>query len=334
MKPLIHFLLQHLPSTTGYSGRLRIKALKGDGSDRRVYRLLAGNQTFICVSHPGGRKGSPSENDSFFYIAEHLKTKGLPTPLIHAFDPRSGLFLMQDFGDYSLESLVLKIKDPQLIQRVYQTILKMLLKIQIDGAEDFDSRYCYDTPVFDSRFTWERESRYFIEAFLKGYLGWKTVPSSVEKELKNLALAFDREKEQLFLHRDFQSRNIMIWSGGIGLIDFQAGRLGPPQYDLASLLIDPYVNISEKIQEELIDYYLQECLSRFPVNAKTFREHYEIIAFQRNLQILGAYAFLSRVKGKTYFKQYIPAALLSLKRRVSGRLFRPYRNVKQLIADL
>jgi N-acetylmuramate 1-kinase len=334
MKSLIHFLQHHLPSTTGFTGRLRIKPLKGDGSDRRVYRLFAGNQTFICVSHPNGSKGSPSENDSFVNIDQHLRTKGLPTPLIYVFDPPRGLFLMQDFGDFSLESVIKKIKEPRLIKRAYETILKLLLKIQIEGTKDFDSRYCYDTPLYGGRFAWERESRYFVEAFLKGYLGWKTVPPSVESELQVIAMAVDQEKNRLFLYRDFQSRNIMIWSGGIGLIDFQGGRMGPPQYDLASVLIDPYVDLPETIQKELFEVYLQELSTRIPINPKIFRDHYEIIAFQRNLQILGAYAFLSRVKGKTYFEEYIPTALSNLKRRVSGRLFQPYRNVKQLIADL
>jgi aminoglycoside/choline kinase family phosphotransferase len=99
-------------------------------------------------------------------------------------------------------------------------------------------------------------------------------------------------------------------------------------------LIDPYVTIPDQIRAELFDYYLQELSASIPIRSKSFRENYEVIAFQRNLQILGAYAFLSRVKGKTYFEDYIPAALSGLKRRVSGRLFQPYRNVKKLIADL
>ncbi len=334
MKPLIHFLKQNLPSITGYSGRLRIKALKGDASDRRVFRLFTGNKTFICVSHPNGGKGSLSENDSFVYMAEHLRTKGLPSPGIYAFDPRRGLFLMEDFGDFSLESVIKKIKEPRLIKRVYETILKLLLKIQIEGARDFDPRYCYDTPIYNGRFSWERESCYFIEAFLKKYLGWKRVPPSVEKELKALTLMVDREKTRLFLYRDFQSRNLMVWSGGIGLIDFQAARLGPPQYDLASLLIDPYVDLPEKIQEELFDFYLQEMSSILPIKAKYFRENYEIIAFQRNLQILGAYAFLSRAKGKTYFEEYIPASVKNLRKRISGKVFKPFRHTRRLIENL
>jgi len=156
----------------------------------------------------------------------------------------------------------------------------------------------------------------------------------VKRELKEIALKVDSEKQRLFLYRDFQSRNMMIWSGGVGLIDFQAGRLGPPQYDLASLLIDPYVNIPEKIQVELLDFYLQEISARIPINEQSFRENYEIMAFQRNLQILGAYAFLSRTKGKTYFEQYIPPALSSLKKRMAAETFRPYREVRQLISGL
>jgi N-acetylmuramate 1-kinase len=241
---------------------------------------------------------------------------------------------MEDFGDFSLESVIKKIKEPHLIKRIYETILKVLLKIQIEGAKDFDPRYCYDTPIFDGRFSWERESCYFMDAFLRGYLGWKKIPPSVERELQILAQAVDREKVRLFLYRDFQSRNIMIWSGGIGLIDFQAGRFGPPQYDLASLLIDPYVDLPEKTREDLFDFYLQELSTRLPIKMKIFRENYEIIAFQRNLQILGCYAFLSQVKGKTYFEQYIPASLVSLKRRVEGKTFAPFKEVRDLVMDL
>jgi aminoglycoside/choline kinase family phosphotransferase len=210
----------------------------------------------------------------------------------------------------------------------------LLLKIQVQGAENFDVRYCYDTPLYDGLFSWKRESLYFVEAFLKGYLRVREVPAPVLDELQHLAFEVDQEKIRLFLYRDFQSRNIMVSPFGFGLIDFQAARLGPPQYDLASLLIDPYVNMADPMQDELYDSYLTILSAQIPINSKSFREHYEIIAFQRNLQILGAYAFLSQVKGKTYFAQYIPTALTGLKRRLTGKIFQPYRHVRQLIADL
>ncbi len=334
MRTLIYFLKNRLPSTTGYTGRLRIKTLQGDGSDRKIYRLFTGRKSFVAVSHPKGRTGSPSENDSFFYIARHLSEKGLPTPRIYAFDRRLGLFLLEDFGDISLESMVKEARGPEIIRRTYERLLMLLLNIQIQGAENFNPRYCYDTPFYDGLFSWKRESLYFLEAFLKGYGHYPKVPGQVEKELQELALRVDQEKLRLLLYRDFQSRNIMVGDFGFGLIDFQAARLGPPQYDLASLLIDPYVNMADKLQEELYDFYLDILSAQISIKPKSFREHYEIIAFQRNLQILGAYAFLSRVKGKTYFEQYIPTALFSLKRRLSGKIFQPYKKVRQLIADL
>ena len=334
MRILTHFIKRHLPLTTGFTGRLRIRTLQGDGSDRKVYRLSAGRKTFIAVSHPKGRTGSPSENDSFLYIALHLREKGLPTPLIYAFDHRLGCFLLEDFGDLSIESMVRETRDLEIIKCTYERLLMLLLKIQIQGAENFDPRYCYDTPFYDGLFSWKRESLYFLEAFLKGYRHYPKAPGPVIKELQELAFRVDQEKLRLLLYRDFQSRNIMVGDFGFGLIDFQAARLGPPQYDLASLLIDPYVNMADHMQEELYDFYLTILSAQIPINPKSFREHYEIIAFQRNLQILGAYAFLSRIKGKTYFEQYIPAALSGLKRRLTAKIFQPYRHVRQLIAGL
>jgi N-acetylmuramate 1-kinase len=334
MRILTHFIKRHLPLTTGFTGRLRVRTLQGDGSDRKVYRLSAGHKTFIAISHPKGRTGSPSENDSFLYIALHLREKGLPTPLIYAFYHRLGCFLLEDFGDLSLESMVRKARGLEIIKRTYERLLMLLLKIQIQGAENFDPRYCYDTLFYDGLFSWKRESLYFLEAFLKGYRHYPKAPGPVIEELQELAFRVDQEELRLFLYRDFQSRNILVGDFGFGLIDFQAARLGPPQYDLASLLIDPYVNMARHMQEELYDFYLTILSVQITINPKSFREHYEIIAFQRNLQILGAYAFLSRIKGKTYFEQYIPAALSGLKRRLTAKIFQPYRHVRQLIARL
>lgn len=334
MRTLTHFLDQVLPKVVGYTGRLRIKSLKGDGSDRRVYRLFTGDRTFICVAHPKGRQGRPSENDSFAYIARHLKKKGIPVPLIFAFHRRLGCFLLEDFGDLALASYIDANPTPQRILPIYKQVLEQLVDIQIKGTQGFETRYCYDTPLFDSQFTWDRESRYFLDAFLKGYLAYHYLPEGLEGELRRMAGQVDQERIRGFLYRDFQSRNIMVQGEDLGFIDFQGGRLGPPQYDLASLLIDPYVNLSREIQEELLEYYLEVYSSQTVINHRHFKKNYEIIAFQRNLQILGAFSFLSRVKGKTTFEAYIPAAVLSLKKRVSGKGFRPFKKVRQLIGDL
>jgi aminoglycoside/choline kinase family phosphotransferase len=100
-------------------------------------------------------------------------------------------------------------------------------------------------------------------------------------------------------------------------IDFQGGRLGPPQYDLAALLIDPYVDLPLPEQEELLDYALQEFARRQPVDPARFRRVYEHCALSRSLQALGAFGFLSKVKGKPQFARYIPAALRGLEARLN-----------------
>jgi hypothetical protein len=328
------FLQKNLPTAAGFSGRWRVRPLKGDGSDRRVFRVLAGKRTYIAVAHPQGRQGRPSENDSFYYIGRHLSSKGLPAPAIHAYDQRRGYFLMEDFGDVSLESVVKEITRGDKVKALYEDIILLLLQIQMDGAKGFDPRRCYDTSVYNGLFSWERESRYFLEAFLKNYRGGEKPSQGLEEELKHLALMVDEEKSRFFLYRDFQSRNIMMVGNGFGLIDFQAGRLGPPQYDLASLLIDPYVGLSEEFQEELLDYYLRNISKKVPLNLRDFHRNYEIIAFQRNLQILGAFAFLARVKGKRYFEASIPPALKSLKNRVRRDLFKPFQIIRKVCNDL
>jgi N-acetylmuramate 1-kinase len=334
MRGVTHFLKQRLYPAIGHKGRLRLKTLQGDGSDRKVYRLFTGRKTFVVVSHPKGRQGHPSENDSFYYIGTHLKIRGLSAPRIYAYDARGGCFLLEDFGDQPLEALIKDTVNPDAIQKIYQPILDMLIKIQIEGSRGFDAAWCYDTPRLDGLFSWERESQYFNHSYLGDYRGIRNCSGRLKKEFRTIASLINRERLEVFLYRDFQSRNIMAGPYGFGLIDFQGARWGPPQYDLASLLIDPYVQLSGELQESLLAHYLDRLSSVLELNRAAFLENYEIISFQRNLQILGAFSFLSKKKGKTYFEKYIPAALESLKKRVSGPVFQPYNQVRQLIMAL
>ena len=327
----INFYINKIMREWGYGGRIRLHPLQGDGSDRRIFRVFLGTKSKILVYYPGGTIGNPSENDSFFLIGSHLKGRGLPTPEIFDYQRRAGRFLMEDFGDRSLAHSVINKKN-SFILKVYKKIIDLLITVQVEGAKGFCEDWCYDTPVYDGVFSLKRETEYFVREFVRGLLGREIDEGSLA-ELEEIAGRVDEEKTRLFLYRDFQSRNVLVRENGFGLIDFQAGRLGPPQYDLASLLIDPYVGLAPELQDTIRDYYIQLLADRISLKPEVFLLNYHIIAFQRNLQILGAFSFLSRVKGKKYFEQYIPEAVKNLKRRVALPSFRPYRHLKRFLGD-
>jgi N-acetylmuramate 1-kinase len=328
----INLYLNKILREWGYGGRIRLHPLQGDGSDRLIFRVYLGLKSNILVHYYGGTIGIPSENDSFFLIGSHLKAKGLPTPEIFDYQQKAGFFLMEDFGDLSLAHSVFNKKN-NMISGEYKKLINLLIKIQTEGAEGFCEDWCYDTPVYDGNFSRERETDYFVREFVRGLLG-RTINEGMYSELEEIAGRVDAEKIRLFLYRDFQSRNVMVRKDGFGLIDFQAGRLGPPQYDLASLLIDPYVGLEPVLQDEIRDYYMQILGEKIPLALSDFLVNYHIIGFQRNLQILGAFSFLSRVKGKKYFEKYIPAGVLNLKRWITFPTFRPYRHFRRFLGEI
>ena len=143
-------------------------------------------------------------------------------------------------------------------------------------------------------------------------MGRQIDDDAYQDEFTSLANKALEDAQIGFMHRDFQSRNIMIKNESVYLIDFQGGRLGPLQYDLASLLIDPYAVLPASVQARLLDYCIEKLGQRVSVDAHKFRRCYQYCCLTRNLQILGAFGFLSKVRQKRYFEHYIPAAVKSL----------------------
>jgi aminoglycoside/choline kinase family phosphotransferase len=293
--------------------------LAGDGSDRRFFRLL-GSPTVVLLHHPKALGLKVNENDSYFHLGRHLKAQGVPVPEIHQYCQEEGWLLLEDLGDINLESALKREgRDDQRRFR-YREALDILVNQQLRGKEGFDPAWCFDTPVVHRPFLWERECRYFVRAFLQDYLGLKVRTDDLASDFERLLTRALTPGPNFFLHRDFQSRNLMIKNGRLRVIDFQGGRLGPLGYDLAALLIDPYVNLSPAWQEELLAYYLDLLQERLPgVDRGAFTEQYYHLAVCRNLQILGAFGYLTKVKQKANFARYIPAAVAGLRQRLGQR---------------
>jgi aminoglycoside/choline kinase family phosphotransferase len=298
-------------------GPIERELLAGDGSDRLWYRLTYGPSSLILADH-GIRTGTrTAEVDAFVAIGRHLRAAGIDVPQIYLSDRFAGLVYLEDIGDEHLQETVRRTSRSEELVARYRPIIRQLVQMAFTGAENFDPAWAYQTPSYSRELILERECRYFVEAFLTTYLGRRVSFADLAEEFARLAdraLAFGVNG---FMHRDFQSRNIMIRNGTGVIIDFQGGRLGPIQYDLASLLIDPYVDLPLIVQDQLLAYCLHRIEAKRPVDPHRFRKGYHYCCLTRNLQILGAFGHLSKVRGKTQFEAYIPTAVRGLHQRLN-----------------
>jgi aminoglycoside/choline kinase family phosphotransferase len=308
--------------------------LRGDGSQRRWYRLSSDSQSLIMVDHGIHTDNETAELDSFIHIGTHLYAAGIPVPQIFYHDRFAGLVFLQDLGNADLQSATSRTKHPETIISWYQQVIDLLIELSINGARGFDLGWTYQTPRYDEQLILERECRYFVEAFLNGYLGWKISADKYAEEFESLAHKALEYPIMGFMHRDMQSRNIMLKDNQFYFIDFQGGRIGPLQYDLASLLIDPYVKLPLRIQSRLLTYCVNRLLSFTKVEPAQFHHCYEYCTLTRNLQILGAFAYLSAVQGKKYFKRYIPPAVSTLQKNLSGHAKTEFPGLMSLVTKI
>ncbi len=294
---------------------MRFEYLAGDGSDRVFARIKQGNGSSCLAvlpnnAHPRGM----AEARSYYLIGRYLFDRGVPVPELFGYDEKTGVILAEDLGDLLLHGFIKQysISSPVVLQR-YRQAVEALVKLQLAGSDGFTTDYCWDTLRYDKQVMVEKESNYFLSAFCEGYLGLDVFDSALKKEFQQLAERASQEPADFILHRDFQSRNLMVDGDRIRIIDFQGARFGPLGYDLASLLMDPYAGLNANQQQELLDYYCTLIGRQIPFEPQRFREGYYYLFLQRNLQILGAFAFLSKQKGKVLFKEFIKPAAVSLR---------------------
>ncbi|MFA6012644.1 MAG: sugar phosphate nucleotidyltransferase, partial [Desulfobacteraceae bacterium] len=304
--------------------------LSGDGSDRAFYRLENQGNSMILADH-GITLGAPvCEAASFERIGRHLLSKGVPVPQIYWSDLFAGQVYLEDLGDIHLETAFKQGNSKKSIA-LYKDALKNLARMSVKGAINFKPEWAFQTNRYDKTLIIERECQYFIQAFVKGYLGLDVDPEDLLEDFSNLAdHALMYAYDGLML-RDFQSRNIMVKDNRCYFIDFQSGRLGPVQYDLASLLIDPYTGLPHNVQDLLVDYFIGIYSELTPVVVEEFLESYRYLKITRNLQMLGAFGFLSRVKGKTQFEDHIPKAVANLKYHVSQTDDKLLKKLKKIV---
>jgi aminoglycoside/choline kinase family phosphotransferase/dTDP-glucose pyrophosphorylase len=309
---------------------IAFRQLAGDGSDRAWYRLGWGGRSLVLADH-GIRPGLETcEADAFIAIGRHLQRKGVPVPAIGVHDAFSGLVFMEDLGDENLQQHARRCTSADELSALYRRTIDAALPLWTRGAAGFDPAWAYQGPRFDRQLILERECYYFLTAFVQGYLGLEVSPAEFQAEFGALADGLLAHGVDGLIHRDLQSRNIMWHRESPWFIDFQGARPGPVQYDLAALLIDPYVELPPPVQEELLAYARR----RLGCDPERFQAGYAYCALSRNLQMLGAFGHLSRVKGKPFFESYIPAAVRTLQHHFDAPQAGDFNRLKDLARRL
>lgn len=285
-----------------------VEAITKGGSDRHYYRLVwqgGAHPPMVLMVYTMARRDNPK----FVPATYRLEALGVHVPKIYAFDPDRLFVWLEDLGNVDLHS---KAGEPWSIRApLYQAALREVSKIHAVRESDLADRDKAELePPFDEAL-YEWEQKYFLDHFVRGHLerdfraGEFSAAHATLKHLRQTLAKLPR----CLVHRDFQSQNIMLRDGGVPwFVDYQGLRLGMAEYDLASLLFDPYVKITDSERDDLLHFYAEHRgISLFEL-----RESFHLCAAQRLMQALGAYGNLSRNMGKPHFKQHIPAATASL----------------------
>lgn len=287
-----------------------INKMPASGSPREYYRIEGSSSTAI-----GAINTDLEENQAFIEFSRHFFSMGLAVPEIYLVDLENHAYLQEDLGDLALFDYLFQVRDkgsfpPELVQ-VYKKVLTELQKFQIPASKDLDYSLCYPRASFD-RQSMQWDLSYFKYYFLK----LASIPfneQKLEDDYNTLIEYLLVQDTDYFLYRDFQSRNIMLRDGEPCFIDYQGGRKGALQYDVASLLYDSKADIPPEIREELLEHYI-DGLSSYPeVNQEAFRASYYAYVLIRIMQAMGAYGFRGFYEKKTHFLQSIPYALGHIK---------------------
>jgi aminoglycoside/choline kinase family phosphotransferase len=287
------------------------KPLQGQlgGSGRAIVRLTGAGKSAIGIVYP-----VREENIAFIEFSRHFRRKGLPVPEIYAENLSQGAYLEEDLGDTTLFEFLSAHRQgetiaPEVVE-AYRKTVAALPRFQVEAGKDLNYRVCYPRASFDRQsIAWDLN--YFKYYFLR-LAGIPFNEQALEADFGRLTKFLLGAPHEYFLYRDFQSRNVMLRGGEPWFLDYQGGRRGALQYDIASLLYDGKADLPPALRQELLDYYLEQLGKHIDVKRDAFMEHYYAYVYVRILQALGAYGFRGFYERKAHFLQSVPYALKNI----------------------
>lgn len=308
-----------------------LQPISGSGSNRRYSREVKADGTSVIRVDGTSRE----ENHAFIVMARHFRQLGLPVPEVLDVSRDEMSYTQSDLGDTLLFDYIAhgrttgEFSAPEM--DVLEKTLRALAHIQTEGAVGLDWSVCYPVSEFDRRsICWDLN--YWKYCFLKG-TRIEFSESRLEDDFERLTLTILQNQIQGFMYRDCQSRNVMVVPESDGykpyFIDFQGGRKGPVQYDVASFLWQAKAHFSDEVRNRLIEAYLDEqshiCLQQGRTFDRTaFSRTLPYYVLFRTLQVLGAYGYRGLFEHKAHFIESIPYALCNLQ-----RLFEQYTALQE-----
>jgi aminoglycoside/choline kinase family phosphotransferase len=295
----------HAPAT-------RVQPLQGNlgGSGRRIIRLANDANTAIGIVY-----GVREENVAFIEFSKSFRRSGLPVPEIYAEDLSQGAYLEQDLGDTTLYEFLSQHRDgediaPEVIA-AYRKVAEVLPRFQVEARHDINYKVCYPRTSFDRQsIAWDLN--YFKYYFLR-LAGIPFNEQALENDFARLTKFLLGADRDYFLYRDFQSRNVMLVDGEPFFVDYQGGRKGALQYDVASLLFDSKADLPPELRQQLLDHYLDTLAGFIPLDREAFLHYYYAYVYVRMMQALGAYGFRGFYERKPHFLQSVPYALKNIR---------------------
>jgi aminoglycoside/choline kinase family phosphotransferase len=287
-----------------------IRPFAAHGSDRKYFRVFNESQNSIIAAYNNDK----AENKAFITLSQHFHAMDLPVPELYHSNMEENIYFIQDLGDQTLFAFITEQREnhgfSDKIIAMYEQAVSLLPRFQIDGRKGLDFAICYPRHSFDKQsMLWDLN--YFKYYFLK--------PAKITFNEQQLEDDFHRFCDYLlqvpcdfFLYRDCQSRNIMINDNTLYFIDYQGGRKGPLQYDIASLLYDAKADIPQDIRDILLEKYIATVSEHISIQRSAFMEHYHGYVLIRIMQALGAYGFRGFYERKVQFLQSVPYAIRNL----------------------
>ncbi len=283
--------------------------LPHSGSYREYVRLSAGGFSAI-----GTFNADIKENRAFLSFSRHFRENGIPVPEIYRVGDDQMVYLQEDLGSLTLFDFLGKTRLHEGFSRTiideYKKVLALLPSIQVTAGDQLDYSVCYPRAAFDMQ-----SMRWDLSYFKYYFLKLAKIPFDeqlLEDDFQKFTDYLLSAESRFFMYRDFQSRNIMLKEGKVFFIDYQGGRRGALQYDLASLLYDGKADIPQPVRDELFEFYLDELEKILPVDRFEFMRFYKGFVLIRIMQSMGAYGFRGFYEKKEHFLKSIPFALDNL----------------------